>query len=132
MAALVDTTQLQAHVFALRASGPILMKSVEAVTKLAAQRVGMTARGAFVGTRYWTRVPPGITWDTHRKGPLVEAEIGQVRGSGGPSAMLHWLEYGTSRQGPIKPSLGPALDANEEPYERALLAAATAVMVAST
>lgn len=132
MAAVVDTSELQAHVFALRASGPILIKSVEGVTKLASQRVRDTARNQFVGTRYWGRVPSQITADVKRTGGTIEAEIGRKRGIGGQGQLMHLLEYGSSRFGPIKPSLGPALSANEEPYVKALGAAAALVAANTT
>lgn len=132
MPAVVDTSQLQAHAYALVSSGPIVRKAVEAATKLAAQRVQMTAQAGFGGTTYWRATPRDITFDTAAKGTLIEAEIGRKRGIGGQSALLHLLEFGSSRFGPIKPTLVPALEANQEPYEKALLAAAMVATMAAT
>ena len=125
MSRSVDTKQLRWHSYELVSTGQIAPTAVEAVTKLAARRIQSNARAAFDGTRHWQKVPRDITWDVDRNGTKITAEIGRERGIGGQSALMHLLEYGSSKSGPIKPSLGPALDANQEPYEKALLAAAT-------
>lgn len=120
MAAIVDTSQLKAHVFMVQAAGKVAQKGVEAATKLAAQRVRDTAKLPFAGTRYWKGYPATLGFDVESKGRSVEAEIGPRMGNKTQGSFGHWLEYGTSREGPIKPHLGPALAANEEPYMRAL------------
>jgi hypothetical protein len=126
MATSVDTKQLRQHVFELAATGRIAPTAVEAVSKLAAQRIQGMARQTFAGTRHWKHVPRAISWDVDRDGTQVKAQVGYERGGGGQASLAHLLEYGSSRQGPIKPHLGPALDANADPFEDALLAAVTA------
>jgi len=120
----VDTKQLLAHVVQVRTAGPAAMTGIEAATKLAAKRIQGVARNGFAGTRHWTRVPQDITYDVDRNGFTVTADIGRKRGIGGQSALMHLLEYGSSRFGPIKPTLGPALDYNADPYAAMVAAAA--------
>ena len=128
MSASVDTKQLRQHAFTLQSSGQIAPTAVEAVTRLAAARVRGMAQQTLSGSKHWFKIPPNITYDVKRSGLEIEAEIGRKRGTGGQGALMHLTEYGSSRSGPLRPALGPALDANAEPYERALLAAATATL----
>ena len=128
---LVDTGELTAHAFLLSGAGVAARPTVEAATRLAAQRVTSMARARFIGTRYWRSYPRTVTSDVEWSGTLIEAEVGPRMGRKTQGSMGHWLEFGTSRQGPIKPHLGPALEANRDVYEKALLAAITATTVAT-
>lgn len=121
-----DTRQLRMHIFEVQSSGRVIIPAVEAVSNLAGQRIRDTAREVFQGTRYWKRYPSAITFDRDRDGTTIAVEVGPKKG--GQGSFGHLLEYGSSKQGPIKPHLGPALDANVEPFEKALEAAATAAL----
>lgn len=128
---LVDTSELNAHVFALRASGPILRRAVTDVTKLAGQRVRDTARTFVPPSPHLPYYAGSITHDVQAKGNLVEAEIGPDKNrTQGPLGNI--LEYGTSRHGPPRPHLGQALDLNQDPYEKALLAAMMVTTIGTT
>lgn len=124
-----DTRQLRMHIFEVQSSGRVIIPAVEAAANLAGQRIRDTAREVFQGTRYWKRYPSAITFDRDRDGTTIAVEVGPKKGTKGRQvAFAHLLEYGSSKQGPIKPHLGPALDANVEPFEKALEAAATAAL----
>ena len=122
----VDTKQLRWHSYELASTGAIVGTAVEAVTKLAVKRIQAQAREAFTGTRHWSKTAQHISTEVTRSGSEVKGVVGYERGQGNQASLAHLLEYGSSKFGPIKQHLGPALDANEEPYEKALLAAATA------
>jgi hypothetical protein len=123
--ALVDTSELSAHVYALRSAGKIIQWPVKKATEVNARRIRDEARKAFVGTRHWKQYPRTIGYDVAWTTPkFIEAEVGPTMGRGDQGSFGHWLEYGTSRQGPIKPHLGPALDKVSDQYEADLLDAA--------
>jgi hypothetical protein len=124
MPAVADTRELREHIFALQSSGPILVRNVEIAARRSGQRVRDVARSRFAGTRYWWKYPATITYDMERKGSLTVVEIGPNLGKGHQGSFGHWLEYGTSTHGPIKPHLGPALDATRDAFEKDLLVAA--------
>lgn len=121
----VDTGELKVHAFLLESSEPILRNAVLDATRVAAQRIQATARQQFAGTRHWKGYPRTISYDTHAAGPNVFAEVGPTMGKGTQGSFGHWLEYGNAVSGgPIKPHLGVALDANQEPFVADLQAAA--------
>lgn len=120
----VDTSQLQLHVVNLQVAANTSRAGVRAATRLAGQRVRDMAKNTFQGTRYWTKYAPALTYDIEQTADSVTAWIGPLRG--GQGSFGHLLEYGGHEFGPIKPHLGPALDANAEVYEKALLAAVSA------
>lgn len=120
----VDTGELKTQAFRLASGAQVSPLAFEAVMRLSGQRIQSMARNSFAGTRYWKQVPRDITYEVNREGLKLELEVGRERGIGGQSALMHLLEYGSSRFGPIKPSLGPALDANVEPFAAQVVAAA--------
>lgn len=126
----VNDKELREHVFELASTARIAPTAAEAVTKLAARRVQGLARQTLAGSRHWWALAKDVSWEVDRDGNQIKAMIGYERGLGKKhqATLAHLAEYGSSKTGPLRPHLGPALDANAEPYENALLAAATAPM----
>lgn len=126
VSASVDTKQLRVHAYELASTGPIAMTGIHAVTKLATQRIQSQARGIVGGSRHWWALAGHITTETDRGTTEVKGEVGYARPPGGQGKLAHLAEYGSSKSGPLRPHLGPALDLNEEPWVQALVAAAVA------
>ena len=128
MAGSVDTKQLRWHSYELATTAVAAPTAVEAVTKLATRRIQGHARTTLAGSRHFWKLARDLSSEVDRNQTQVKGVVGYERGlgKGHQSGVAHLAEYGSSKTGPLRPHLGPALDANQEPYERALLAALTA------
>ena len=120
----VDTRQLWAHTYELRAAGPVATSAVYAVTKLHTQRLQSIARSIVSGSKHWWALAPHITRETSMKGTWVQGAVGYERPPKGQAKLAHLAEYGSAKSGPLRPHLGPAADMVEETFDDAILSAA--------
>lgn len=122
--ASVDTKELRWHSYELASAGSIATTAIHAVTKLHTQRIQSMARSIVGGSRHWWALAGHISTETSSSGTEVKGVVGYTRPPGGQAKLAHLAEYGSSKSGPLRPHLGPSLEAGADAYENALLAAA--------
>jgi hypothetical protein len=126
MSKSVDTKQLRWHSYELASTGVIATTAIDAVTKLTLQQMRMHALTTLSGSRHWWALARELSSETSRSAVQVNGVLGYARPPRGQAKLAHLAEYGSSKSGPLRPHLGPALDSVEDVYEKRLVAAATA------
>lgn len=124
--ASVDTKQLRWHAYELASTGALATTAVHAATKLTVQQMKTHALSTLSGSRHWWALSRHLSTETSRSAVEVKGVLGYDRPPGGQAKLAHLAEYGSSKSGPLRPHLGPALDSVEDVYEKRLIAAATA------
>lgn len=97
---------------------PRFVKDVEAVVTKGALNIKKDAAQRISGHAHAPHYPKSISYDVKRTMGGIEAEIGPDKNRR-QGALGNILEFGTSKNAPL-PHLGPALDAEEPKYVKAL------------